>query len=102
MEQVFLNLFVNAAQAMDRRGEIAVATRTDGEAVRVVVRDSGPGIPRDKIDQIFKPFFTTRSHGTGLGLAICKKIVEAHGGRIEVETSPGEGARFTVMLPRAA
>jgi len=100
MEQVLLNLFLNAIQVMNHRGKVTIATRTHGRQVVVSVTDTGPGIPPDKIGHIFEPFFTTRAQGTGLGLAIVKKIVEAHGGRIEAASRPGSGARFTATLPR--
>jgi PAS domain S-box-containing protein len=100
MEHVFLNLLLNAIQAMSHKGTVTIATRTEGRQVVVTVSDVGPGIPPDKIGRIFEPFFTTRSQGTGLGLAIVKKIVEAHGGRIEAASRPGSGARFTVTFPR--
>jgi len=102
MEQVFLNLLLNACQAMGQKGTIVLSTTTNVETVEISVRDFGPGIPADKIEQIFRPFFTTRTHGTGLGLAICRKIVDAHGGRITAESLADGGARFTVILPRAA
>jgi PAS domain S-box-containing protein len=98
MEQVFLNLFLNAIQVMNHKGTVTVATRVHGRSVVVTVADTGPGIPADKIAHIFEPFFTTRAQGTGLGLAIVKKIVEAHGGRIEVAAPQGAGAKFTVTL----
>jgi two-component system sensor histidine kinase HydH len=98
MEQVFLNLFLNAIQVMNHKGRVTIATRTHGRQVVVTVSDTGPGIPPDKIAHIFEPFFTTRAQGTGLGLAIVKKIVEAHGGRIEATSTPGSGARFTATL----
>jgi signal transduction histidine kinase len=100
MEQVFMNLLLNAIQVMNHKGMVTVATRNLGRQVVVTVSDSGPGISPDKIGRIFEPFFTTRSQGTGLGLAIVKKIVEAHGGRIEATSPPGSGARFTVTLSR--
>ena len=98
IEQVFLNLLVNASQAMGHRGTVTISTRTLHEAVEIAVRDTGPGIAPDRIDQIFKPFFTTRAQGTGLGLAISRKIVEAHAGTIEVASPPDGGARFAVIL----
>ena len=98
MEQVFMNLILNAIQAMNHKGRVTIATRAHGRQVVVTVSDTGPGIPPGKIAHIFEPFFTTRSQGTGLGLAIVKKIVEAHGGRIEATSAPGAGARFTVTL----
>jgi len=98
MEQVFLNLLLNAIQAMNHNGTLTIATRLNGRHVVATVSDTGPGIPMDKIGRIFEPFFTTRARGTGLGLAIVKKIVEAHGGRIEAASPPGSGARFMVTL----
>ncbi len=100
MEQVFLNLILNAIQVMNHKGRVTIATRTLGRQVVVTVSDTGPGIPSDRVAKVFEPFFTTRAQGTGLGLAIVKKIVEAHGGRIEATSLPGSGARFTATLPR--
>ena len=100
MEQVFMNLILNAIQVMSHKGKVTIATRTVGRQVVVAVSDTGPGIPPDKLAHIFEPFFTTRAQGTGLGLAIVKKIVEAHGGRIEAASLPGSGARLTATLPR--
>ncbi len=100
MEQVFMNLILNAIQVMNHKGTVTIATRTVGRQVVVTVSDTGPGIPPDKLAHIFEPFFTTRAQGTGLGLAIVKKIVEAHGGRIEAASLPGSGARLTATLPR--
>ncbi|MBK9516403.1 MAG: PAS domain S-box protein [Anaeromyxobacter sp.] len=104
--QVLLNLLVNAAQAIpegDPRGhEVALSTRVlpDGR-VEVEVRDSGPGIPATVLPRIFEPFYTTKraGEGTGLGLSICRSILEGAGGSIEVESTPGQGARFRVALP---
>jgi DNA-binding NtrC family response regulator len=98
IEQVFLNLVLNAIQAMQHRGRVTISTRAGHRDLVVSVADSGPGIRPDAIAHIFQPFFTTRSQGTGLGLAIVKKIVEAHGGRIEAASPPGSGAVFTVTL----
>src|SRR5262249_19259627 len=100
MEHVFLNLLLNAIQAMSHKGAVTNANPTDGRQGMGTASNAGPGIPRDKIGRICEPFFTTRSQGTGLGLAIVKKIVEAHGGRIEAASTPGSGARFTVTFPR--
>lgn len=98
-EQVILNLVLNAIQVMQHRGSVTVSTRRTPRGVTMAVQDSGPGIPADRLPQIFKPFFTTRAQGTGLGLAIVKKIVEAHGGTIEAANHPGGGAVFTATLP---
>jgi CheY-like chemotaxis protein/two-component sensor histidine kinase len=107
--QVFLNLLVNAAQAIPegdpRRHEVGLATRPlEGGWVEVEIRDSGSGIPADVKARIFEPFFTTKrsGEGTGLGLSICKSIVETAGGTISVESEPGRGSRFRVVLPAAA
>jgi two-component system NtrC family sensor kinase len=103
MQEVFMNLILNAAQAMD--GEGTLTTRTgltkDGSYVEVAISDTGPGIPPDKVDKIFEPFYTTKEvgRGTGLGLSIAYGIVERHHGSIDVESSVGEGTTFIVRLP---
>jgi signal transduction histidine kinase len=105
MKQVFLNLFHNALQAMPSGGELKLQTRKeirDGRAwVVASVRDSGEGIPPEYRERVFEPFFTTKSDqgGTGLGLSVTYGIVTDHGGRIEVESQPGDGSVFTVWLP---
>lgn len=98
MEQVFQNLVLNAAQAMDEPGTIRVSATRDGDRVVVVVEDDGPGIPPELEGSIFDPFITSKVRGTGLGLSIARKNVEAHGGTIEVERGAG-GARFRISLP---
>jgi len=102
MEQVFMNLVLNAIQAMHHKGTVTIATRAVHDGVAVSVSDTGPGIPADALPRIFKPFFTTRAQGTGLGLAIVDKIVRGHGGTVRVESQPGTGAVFTVTLPQGA
>ena len=103
INQVILNLLSNAAQATrDGDGTITVRTGTRGaDQVTVQVADNGSGIPADVLPKIFDPFFTTKAvgKGTGLGLSICYKIVENHGGKLEVESAPGAGTRFTLVLP---
>jgi signal transduction histidine kinase len=103
LEQVFVNLIANAAQAFDkkRRGTICITTSRRDDEVVVEVADDGPGIPADVLPRIFDPFFTTKEvgRGTGLGLAISHDIISRHGGRIEVESEPGEGTTFTVVFP---
>jgi signal transduction histidine kinase len=103
INQVFLNLLVNAAQAT-RDGEGIISVRTvlrDADHVAVEIADNGHGIPADVLPKIFDPFFTTKpvGKGTGLGLSICYKIVEGHGGKLEVHSKPGLGTRFSVVLP---
>ncbi|HEV8438164.1 MAG TPA: GAF domain-containing protein [Methylomirabilota bacterium] len=104
LQQVFLNLFTNAGHAMKSahgRGTLTVRSFLNGSEVCAQVDDDGPGIPPDQLSRIFDPFFTTKppGKGTGLGLSLSIGIVEAHGGRIEVENRPHGGARFTIRLP---
>ena len=99
MERVIYNLLLNAAQASPRRGSITVKTRQVDGMVEIVVIDRGAGIDLKHIENIFNPFYTTKSNGVGLGLAIVSKIVDEHGGTISVESAPGEGSVFRVALP---
>jgi two-component system, NtrC family, sensor histidine kinase HydH len=99
IERVLYNLLLNAAQASPPHSSITVKTRPLGDMVEVSVIDRGAGIaPKDR-ESIFNPFFTTKSSGVGLGLAIVSKIVDEHGGRITVESEPGDGSVFRVFLP---
>jgi signal transduction histidine kinase len=103
MRQVFANIFDNAIDALDPLVEgrrIDLFIENGGNNATVRVRDNGCGIPPEKIDRIFNPFFTTKEKGTGLGMAISKKIVEAHQGTIDVASEPGRGTEFTITLPR--
>lgn len=101
MNQVFLNLITNAAQAMDGAGTLTIASKPEGDQVQVEFTDTGSGIPDDVLPKIFDPFFTTKAvgEGTGLGLSIVHKIVKGHGGTIKVRTTPKKGTTFTVSLP---
>lgn len=101
LNQVFLNLLLNAAQAIADQGRIEVRSEVAGNEIRIRISDNGCGIPEESLDRIFDPFFTTRQvgSGTGLGLTVCRDIVQAHGGRIEVESKVGVGTTFTVVLP---
>ncbi len=103
MNQVFLNLITNAAQAMGEEGTLTMRSRRSGSFVEVEVVDTGPGIPEDILPKIFDPFFTTKpvGEGTGLGLSIVHKIIKSHGGDIRADSVPGEGATFIVSLPVA-
>jgi PAS domain S-box-containing protein len=96
---LFMNLFLNAAQAMGRTGTIEVQVSVADGFCQVVVSDRGPGIPADVHGRIFEPFFTTKSRGTGLGLAIARRTVELHGGAIEVTCPDGKGTVVTVRVP---
>jgi signal transduction histidine kinase len=101
INQVFMNLCVNACQAMGERGTLSITTRALADAVEIVIGDTGIGIPREKLSRIFDPGFTTKGAtlGTGLGLSIVYQIVEGHGGEISVDSDVGKGTRFTVRLP---
>ena len=110
IQQVLLNLMINARQAMPSGGRLLIKLRHDTEEdmVDLVVRDYGCGIPAEKLPRIFDSFFTTKSGpdasgkgGTGLGLSTCRNIIEAHHGRIRVESTPGKGTAFTLKLPVA-
>ena len=101
INQVFMNLLVNAAQAIQEQGVITLRTRLDGDNVCIEIADNGSGIPPEIINRIFDPFFTTKpvGTGTGLGLSITHGIIRKHHGRIEVDSSPGKGTRFRITLP---
>jgi signal transduction histidine kinase len=102
IRQVFINLFKNAVEAMPLGGELTVAIRAKGPNAEVSVTDTGEGMAPEVAANIFTPYFTTKEKGTGLGLAICDYIVkEQHGGRIEVESTPGKGSTFTIQIPLA-
>jgi hypothetical protein len=99
MHQVLLNLLLNAIQAIEHAGEIAIRLEPEEEFAVIAVSDTGQGIPADDLPNIFRPFYTTKGNGTGLGLSLARRIVEEHGGRIEVASRPGQGSTFRVMLP---
>jgi len=99
LKQVFLNLLLNAVQAMPDGGHLEITTRQRNGTVAVIFADNGSGIPREIIGKIFNPFFSTRHSGTGLGLAISQRIIQAHGGQIDVASEVGKGTRFEVQLP---
>jgi len=99
MKQAFVNLFQNAVEAIPGEGVITLEAG-GGNKLTIIVRDTGTGIPRDKIKKIFLPFFTTKDRGVGLGLALAHKIILSHGGRIEAESTEGKGTAFTVTLPK--
>ncbi|HYK90859.1 MAG TPA: ATP-binding protein [Acidobacteriota bacterium] len=101
LSHVFLNVLVNAVQGIDGEGVISIRTCREGDTVRIAMRDTGKGIPSELQSRIFDPGFTTKGEagGTGLGLAISRRIVQQHGGSINVESSEGNGATFTIVLP---
>jgi signal transduction histidine kinase len=108
IEQIFINLIINARQAMPRGGHLRLEVRDNPPAgtVELKVSDTGVGIPRERLPLIFEPFYTTKepdedgSGGTGLGLSVCRQIIEQHHGRIRVESVVGKGSTFTVKLPK--
>jgi PAS domain S-box-containing protein len=101
MDQVFVNLLINAAQAIEDQGEIKIKTWEDGRSIWVSISDTGCGIPQDDINKVFEPFFTTKNveNGTGLGLSITYEIVQRHKGEITFESKVGKGTTFTIRMP---
>jgi signal transduction histidine kinase len=107
VQQVLLNLIVNARQAMESGGTLTVGVRTNTETghAELSIRDTGAGIPAEKLRRIFEPFFTTKKvdeqgqGGTGLGLSLARDVMESHGGRIRVESTVGTGTTFTLKFP---
>jgi two-component system NtrC family sensor kinase len=104
LQQVFLNLFLNARDAMPRGGWLSVTTRVEGQHVVAEIADTGSGIPSEQLARIYDPFFTTKSigRGTGLGLSITYGIVREHDGTIHCDSAVGQGTRFILSLPMAA
>ena len=103
LQQVLLNLILNAAEAMgsveEGARELLISTREDQTGVVVAVRDSGPGIDPEHLDRVFEAFYTTKSSGTGMGLSICRSIIHAHGGKLWAEANEPRGAVFQFTLP---
>lgn len=100
LKQLFLNILLNSAQAMNSGGELKIEVHPkDNHKILITVTDTGEGIPEDKLDNIFDPFFTTKSGGTGLGLSICYGIIESHKGEIEVKSKVGQGTTISITLP---
>jgi signal transduction histidine kinase len=100
LEQLLLNLLLNAAAALPARGSAAVEARAVDDAVEVTVRDDGRGIALDELDRVFDPFYTTREDGTGLGLTIVRRIADAHGAELRIESQPGLGTTVQLSMPR--
>ena len=99
LRTMFQNLLLNAAHALDGKGKIGLSVESRNGECRIAVKDNGPGIPDELLEKIFEPFFTTKHRGTGLGLAIARELVEAHNGRLVVESSSGAGTTILVSLP---
>jgi len=102
LKQVFLNIILNAVQAMEGVGELWIGGKREGSWILVSMRDSGPGMTLDSKERIFEAFYSTKPEGTGLGLSIGKSIIEKHGGAIRVESEPGEGTTFHLKIPTDA
>ena len=99
-ELALTNLVQNAIDASSAGSTVFVTVRPSEDDVVISIKDSGTGIPKDQMENIFNPFFTTKAQGTGLGLAIVAKIVDEHGGSISVQSTPGEGTTFQLNLPQ--
>jgi len=103
IQQAFLNLLINGAQAMEGRGRITISATTESDRCVIAIRDEGPGIPLEAREHLFAPFFTTKHRGTGLGLATARRILDSHGGTLTLECPEDGGtiARIQVPLARA-
>ena len=103
LNQVFLNLLINAAQSIEDRGEIKIKTRADNGYVEIMISDTGCGISKENLPRIFDPFFTTKKigKGTGLGLNVAYNIVKKHQGKIDVKSDAGKGTTFIIRIPTA-
>ena len=99
IKQALINIIRNGKEAMDGEGEMMVRSAEVGEDVQIEIIDTGAGIPSDKLERIFDPYFTSKRTGTGLGLATTKRIIEDHGGDIHCDSEPGKGTRFDIRLP---
>ncbi len=99
LQQVLVNIMVNAIQAMDQGGKLEVKAYHDDQHAYIEISDTGPGIPEEIRERIFEPFFTTKEGGTGLGLSVSYSIIRKHRGQIEVESEPGKGTTFRIILP---
>lgn len=102
LRQAFLNIIINALQATPTGGRVGVALQKDENGVEIRFRDNGAGMDREILQKIFEPFFTTKPDGTGLGLAVTRKIIEAHGGTLDIESEVGQGTTVVVRLPGRA
>ncbi|MGH7594349.1 MAG: sensor histidine kinase [Gemmatimonadales bacterium] len=101
LDQLFLNLLLNAALALQPGGHASLSTDVDGADLRIAVADAGCGIAPDERDRVLDPFFSTKLDGTGLGLSIARQIATMHGGSLKIESEPGHGTRVEVRLPAA-
>ena len=102
LKQAFMNVVLNALEAMPQGGVLRVSTFTENDSVRIKVEDTGAGIPEEDLEHLFEPFFTRKSRGTGLGLANVKRILEEHGGTVKIDSTPDEGTMVSMWLPVSA
>jgi signal transduction histidine kinase len=100
IERALVNLILNAVQAVSRCGKILISSKVEGGAVSFSVEDTGSGLSRDELSKIFTPFYTTKPKGLGLGLSVVKNVIENYGGKIEVDSEPGKGTKFTMTVPQ--
>jgi signal transduction histidine kinase len=94
-----LNLLINSIQAMEGGGQLMVRTRSSGLGVTIELIDTGPGMDEETLSKAFRAFYTTKQGGSGLGLPTARKIIEAHGGTIDIESAPGRGTKVSIWLP---
>jgi PAS domain S-box-containing protein len=101
IKEVFYNILNNAYEAMEnKKGQIDIWAVEDKDFIKVFIKDNGVGIPKEHLEEVFSPFFTTKPRGTGLGLAVCYQIIHAHGGAIDVESAPRKGTTVSITLPK--
>lgn len=100
LEQVLINLFSNAVEAMSGQGTLSVSAEEKNSHITIRISDTGSGMSRDTIEKIFEPFYTTKDKGTGLGLAIVFNIIQKHHGEIQVKSEEGRGSQFIINLPK--
>ena len=100
LSQVFLNLLINASQAIPEKGTVTLSTSEDTDNVYIKISDTGPGIAPEVLPKIFDPFFSTKKTGSGLGLSVSYNIIKSHKGQIKAESAPGKGTTFTISLPK--
>jgi signal transduction histidine kinase len=100
MQQVFLNLLLNAIEAMPDGGMLATKTSYDAKlnSIQITISDTGNGMDKSLVNKVFQPFFTTKRKGSGLGLSITRRLIEQHGGHIDLESDPGKGTVFNIFL----
>jgi signal transduction histidine kinase len=99
MKRAFVNILKNSFEAMPEGGKLTIKSKKSGGKVEIAFADTGAGIPKETLERLFIPLFTTKARGMGFGLAICKRIIEAHGGKISVESTLGKGTTFTLIIP---